>query len=313
MSLYALSTKTRMVMQAKRWSQERLARECGVTARQIYILLYGPPPKRCASPRGADVIERLFSALYPDPVPAHLRRLSDRMHEIAWLKSNKVRERDRLADVIALWLDAFESLPVPADATREEKFVHSALRGHVYFAAACDVAPFEAGHEHAALFAADRKPEYVRKAIAAFRDAARFFAFSSQPRHVRERYRLLWATTMLNLGVSIYRAWDDKLDAALTLQDVKQAFAEHEVGEAAGYLYEVDPKDAIVPFNMCLWCSVLQDAEGCRQWFDRLVKVQPALREPTCKLEWMRRPMSEAPNFAFLIETVAAPVAAAVA
>jgi len=305
MCLYSLKTKTRMVLHRLGWSQERLAREAGVTTRQIYNLLNGADEKRRVIPKGAECIERLFNECYPDPVPKDLRFLSDRIHRIAWLKANRRRYREEFLDQIAYWLNVFRLFKTADHANREEQFVHCALRGHVYFAAACDVSRLEKDHEHAALFAVSRKPEYMRKAIDAFQGAARYFAFAIQPVHMRARYQLFWATTMCNLGVGIFMAWSQNLIPSLTLDGVKGAFAEYGVAEAMDYLYQVDPKDASVPFNMSCWSSVLEDAKGCKQWFDRLVEAEPALHDCTRKLEWMNRSIAEDPDFAYLIKIVA--------
>lgn len=312
MSLYSIAKKTRMVLQAKGWSQERLAREAEVTTRHIYNLLHAPDEKRRVVPKGAAIVERLFDELYPSPVPARLATLYGEVERIAWLKRNKARCQDELAASVAHWLRTFAFFVPPPEATADDLFVAHLLRGHTYFAAVFDVSLAD-DHELAGLFAAERRGVYMAEAIDGFRSAVRLLDLDRQSPQARDRYRLPWSTAVGNLGAAIYMGYARKLVPGLGLDDVKACFAtpEHDVGAALGYLHAVDPKDARVPFNMCCWSSVLADEAGCRAWFARLVAADPVFADVGRRHHWMARSMRDDPDFAFLIRTVL-PGAAAV-
>jgi isopentenyldiphosphate isomerase len=93
MNIYSIADMTRMVLHRKGWTHQKLADEIGVSAKQVQKLLYVPESKWSRVPKGGPEVERLFLEIYPNPVPAEVRPLSDAVDKIAWLKRNKTKNR----------------------------------------------------------------------------------------------------------------------------------------------------------------------------------------------------------------------------
>jgi hypothetical protein len=301
MGLYSIADMIRMILHHKGWTLERLRIEIGVSVRQRYKLQHLPEFKFRGIPKGAKQIQDIFLKIYPDPAPASVRPLAHAIEKIAWLKRNKRRKGcpKAMAIEVAHWLTTLNLFVEPRSLTEEERFTYHSLKGHVYFALASDVDP-EAEPEVADVLRSINAQEAWSRAAIAFEQAFSCMNFNGPQRELKQRYRHVLASAALNLGASAFMAYRAGVPE-FTRERVVSLFNDHVRG-ACEFFYHADPHDPRAPFNMTAWFSHLEDLDGCRTWFARLIKADPEFADVNTTHAFMRRPMSEDPDFAFLIE-----------
>jgi hypothetical protein len=299
MSLYSIADMTRMVMHHKKWSQERLRAEIRVSTRQVYKLLNSPECKFRRMPKGAKQIEEIFFSIYANPTPASLRPLTDAIDKVAWLKRNKKKKgsQEALAKEVAHWLMTFSFFAMPDHLTAEGQFAYFTLQGHVYFALACDVQR-DVVPEVTDILDSVTDQEAWKRAVAAFEKALQCLNLPTQRHHMQKKYRHVFASAAFNLGAAAFMAYKAGVPG-LTREKVAELFDTH-VRNACEFFYDADPLDPRAPYNMTCWFSYLEDLDGCRTWFARLIEADPAFADVHTCHAFMRRPMDADPDFGFL-------------
>src|SRR5437879_4386375 len=133
MSIYPLPDMVRIILHRKKWTRTRLAVEVGLSPRYLYDILNLPEGSFTRMPKGTEKISALFHGIFPNPIPAHMRHLSDVVDKVQWLRrhKNKAPIKDLLIREVGHWVMTFSSFEPKANASNIEKFVYSNLEGHV--------------------------------------------------------------------------------------------------------------------------------------------------------------------------------------
>jgi hypothetical protein len=298
MNIYSIADMTRMVLHRKGWTHQKLADEIAVTAKQVQKLLYVPESKWSRVPKGGKEVENIFLEIYPNPVPADQRPLSDAVDKIAWLKRNKTKYKDDLRTEIVHWAQTFALFVSPDNLSDEAKYAYYNLEGHVYFALACDFV--DADREVEPYLGALTTKEALRRAILAWMKALQSINSRQQP-HVQARYEHLVALTVFNLGAASFNALKEGLTTRKELVELFES-SKLNVVKACEFFYNADPRDPRTPFNMACWYSAIESLPGCKKWFGRLVEANPEFADVHNPHMWMRKSMTNDPDFNYLVE-----------